>query len=85
MAQRPADAFNGNPSALAREFRVVISPYAKQGHISHQENSHVSLVKFCETTFGLAPLDQRDNVSHRMSDCFDFAQRPLAPPRRGGR
>jgi len=53
---------------------------SSSGHISHQENSHVSLVRFCEATFGLAPLNQRDAASNGMSDCFDFAQQPLAPP-----
>jgi phospholipase C len=89
MAQRPADAFpefNGQPFRCgSRVPCLVISPFAKQGHISHQENSHVSLVKFCETTFGLPPLNQRDGTSHGMSDCFDFNQRPLAAPRTGRR
>ena len=60
---------------------LAVSPYAKPGYISHQENSHVSLVRFCETNFGLAPLNQRAAASNGMSDCFDFAQQPLAPPR----
>ncbi|HEY3341978.1 MAG TPA: hypothetical protein VGK81_08165, partial [Anaerolineae bacterium] len=43
-------------------------------------HSHVSLVKFCEVTFGLPPLNARDEASDDMSDCFDFAQTPLPPP-----
>lgn len=85
MAQRPVDAhpeFDGQPFRFgSRVPCLVLSPYARSGHISHQENSHVSLVKFCETTFGLAPLTQRDASSNGMSDCFDFAQQPLAPPK----
>ncbi len=89
MAQRPADAFpefNGDPFRFgSRVPCLVISPYAKQGHISHQENSHVSIVRFCETTLGLPPLNQRDGASHGMSDCFDFKQRPLPAPHGSGK
>jgi phospholipase C len=58
---------------------LVISPYSKRG-ISKLFHSHVSLVKFCEATFGLQPLNARDAASDDMSDCFDFKQEPLAPP-----
>jgi hypothetical protein len=37
-------------------------------------------VKFSEVTFGLKPLNARDQASDDMSECFDFAQKPLAPP-----
>jgi hypothetical protein len=40
----------------------------------------VSLVKFCEKTFGLPPINARDKAADDMSDCFDFTQKPLAPP-----
>jgi phospholipase C len=59
---------------------LVLGPYAKAGHISSQENSHVSLVRFCEDTFGLEPLTDRDAQSNGMSDCFDINQNPLPPP-----
>lgn len=83
-AQRPADThpeFDGQPFRFgSRVPCLVISPYAKPGHISHQENSHVSLVRFCEDIFGLPPLNERDGGSNGMSDCFDFNQTPLSPP-----
>jgi len=88
LAQRAADAFpefDGQPFRFgSRVPCLALSPYARPGHISHQENSHVSLVRFCEATFGLAPLNQRDAASNGMSDCFDFAQQPLAPPGSAG-
>ena len=59
---------------------LVLSPYAKKGYISKTLHSHVSLVKFCEMTFGLKPLNARDSASDDMSDCFNFKQTPLAPP-----
>jgi phospholipase C len=58
---------------------LVISPYSKRG-ISKAFHSHVSLVKFCEVTFGLKPINARDTASDDMSDCFDFKQKPLPPP-----
>lgn len=83
-AQLPADAhpeYDGQPFRFgSRVPCLVISPYAKAGYVSHQENSHVSLVKFCETTFGLTSLNARDGASNGMSDCFDFGQKPLGPP-----
>jgi phospholipase C len=59
---------------------MVLSPYAKSGYISKVTHSHVSLVKFCETTFGLPPLNARDRDADDMLDCFDFTRQPAAPP-----
>ncbi len=58
----------------------VLSPYAKSGYVSNVLHSHVSLVKFCETTFGLQPLNARDAAADDMADCFDFTQQPAGPP-----
>jgi phospholipase C len=60
---------------------LVLSPYARAHHISHRQHSHVSLVKFCETLFGLPPINARDKAADDMADCFDFGQKPLPPPR----
>jgi phospholipase C len=83
-AQRPADAhpeFNGDPFRYgSRVGCLVLSPIAKPRYISHQLNSHVSLVRFCQKTFNLPPLNQRDGSSNAMSDCFDVSQQPLDPP-----
>jgi phospholipase C len=59
---------------------LVLSPYAKAGHISHTLLSHVSVVKFCELTFGLKPINARDSAADGMTDCFDFSQQPLPAP-----
>lgn len=83
-AQRAADAYpeyDGQPFRLgSRVPCLVASPYAKAGYVSSQENSHVSLVRFCENNFGLPTLTERDRASNGMSDCFDFKQQPLGPP-----
>jgi len=86
LVQRVKDAVPSY-SADTTQFRygsrvgcLVLSPYAKAGYISKTLHSHVSLVKFCETTFGLPPLNQRITATDGMTDCFDFTQKPLPPP-----
>ncbi len=59
---------------------LVLSPYAKRGHISKLRHSHVSLLNFCAATFALRPLNRRMAEADDMSDCFDFTQQPAAPP-----
>ena len=58
---------------------LVVSPYSKRG-VNSGFHSHVSLVRFCEVTFGLKPINARDRESDDMSDSFDFKQTPLSPP-----
>jgi phospholipase C len=58
---------------------IVISPYARSGHVSHILHSHVSLLHFAETIFNLEPLTERDANASDLLDCFDFDQPPLAP------
>jgi phospholipase C len=58
---------------------LVISPYAKAGYVSHETHSLVSLLKFAETIFDLAPLTERDASASDLFDCFDFAQNPQPP------
>ena len=43
---------------------LVVSPYTKAGHISHTYSDHVSILKFIEANWGLAPLTDRsrDNL-----------------------
>ena len=38
---------------------IAVSPYTKAGHISHQYNDHVSILKFIEANWGLSPLTSR--------------------------
>ena len=59
---------------------LVLSPFARKGHISKALHSHVGLVKFCETNFGLPSLNARTTASDGMADCFDLSQTPLPPP-----
>ena len=71
---------DGTPSRYGHRVPcIVISPYARAGYVSHKLHSHVSLLRFAETIFGLEPLTERDANASNMLDCFDFDQSPLPP------
>jgi len=56
-------------------FRVpllVISPYAKQGYVSHVQHEFGSILKFTEEQFGLPSLGTTDARADDLSDCFNF-------------
>lgn len=38
---------------------IVVSPYARRGHVDHVYNDHVSIVKFIEANWSLQPLSTR--------------------------
>ena len=59
---------------------LVLSPYARAGYVSRALHSHVSVIRFCEDTFGLPSLNARTTAADGMADCFDFTQKPLPPP-----
>ena len=50
---------------------IVVSPFVRQGHISHEYADHVSIVKFIERNWGLRP------ITHRSRDNFP---NPVAAP-----
>jgi len=58
---------------------LIISPFAKQGYISHTQYEFSSLLKFAEARFNLAPLTPRDTMSNDMTDSFNFDQDPRPP------
>jgi phospholipase C len=61
-------------------FRVpllVISPYAKQNHVSHKQYETASVLRFAEDLFGLNRLAAADaRALSPALDCFDFSQAP---------
>jgi phospholipase C len=52
---------------------LVISPFTKAGHISHDYTDHVSILKFIERNWGLSPLTarSRDNFPDPKYDGFN--------------
>jgi phospholipase C len=61
-------------------FRVpllIISPYAKQNHVSHVNYEFGSVLKFTEDQFDLGRLGASDTRAESPAeDCFDFARQP---------
>lgn len=58
---------------------VILSPYAKQGYISHVQYETASVLRFAEDTFGLDHLAAADTrATSPAADCFDFGQKPRA-------
>jgi phospholipase C len=55
---------------------LIISPYAKQGHVSHVHYEHGSILKFVEDTFGLPRLAASDKRANSPTDAFDFGKPP---------
>ncbi len=56
---------------------LVISPYAKKGHVSHVPFELASILKFVEGRYGLAALQSSDaRATSPAGDCFDFNQPP---------
>jgi phospholipase C len=56
---------------------LIVSPYAKQGFVSHVHYEHGSILKFVEDRFGLARLAPSDaRANSPAPDCFDFLQPP---------
>lgn len=56
---------------------LIISPYAKNGYISHQQYEFSSFLTFAEHRFGLPPINEEDAESNDMLDSFDFNQHPV--------
>jgi phospholipase C len=52
---------------------IIVSPYVKQGHISHEYSDHVSIIKFIERNFGLSPITgrSRDNLPNPVAETFN--------------
>jgi phospholipase C len=55
---------------------IIVSPYAKKGYVSHTQYEYGSILKFMETTFGLASLQTTDMRANNLTDAFDFDRKP---------
>ena len=56
---------------------IIVSPYAKQGYVSHVHYEHGSILKFVEDQFGLGRLSASDKrAASPEKDCFNFKAAP---------
>jgi len=53
---------------------IIISPFARRHFIDHTKYETVSILKFIETRFNLAPLTARDAAAGDLLTAFDFNQ-----------
>jgi len=61
---------------------IVVSPYAKRGHISHDYSDHVSILKFIERNWNLPPVSSRsrDNFPNPKYDLKVSRYVPINSP-----
>ncbi len=67
-------------------FRVpllVVSPWARPGHVSHLVHEATSITRFIELLFDLPALTDRDANSDALLDMFDFDHPALMTPPSG--
>ncbi len=58
---------------------VLVSPFAKRGHIDHTERDFTSILRFIEDNWSLEPLSRRDAVANGFESAFDFTKPGRAP------
>lgn len=66
-----------------RGFRVpclLISPFARRGHVAHGLYDHTSVLKMIEWRWGLEALSVRDARAANLAGALDFSRRELAAP-----
>lgn len=65
---------------------IVISPWAKRAHVSHDVNSHTSVLRFIQLLHDLPALTDRDANADALLSMFEFAcpppfsESPTPPP-----
>ena len=59
---------------------LIVSPWVR-GHLYHQVTTNLSVLAFVQHLFGLPALDRLNAEQDDLARAFDFARRPLAPPR----
>jgi len=63
-------------------FRVpalLVSAYAREGHVDHTLLDHTSVLKFIEDNWGIPPLAERDKNANNILTAFDFSNPPREP------
>ena len=58
---------------------LVISPYAKEGFVSHELGEFSSVLRFIEDNWELTQLTHRDRDATPLLSAFDFDQAPRPP------
>jgi phospholipase C len=59
---------------------VVVSPYARRGHVDHSIYGFESILKMIRYKFAIPPLTPRDLYANNIAAAFDFEQPNFTPP-----
>jgi phospholipase C len=59
---------------------VMVSPYARRGHVDHSIYGFESILKMIRYRYGLPPLTPRDLYANNIAAAFDFASPNFTPP-----
>jgi phospholipase C len=59
---------------------VVVSPYARRGHVDHSIYGFESILKMIRYRYGLPPLTPRDLYANNIAASFDFVSKPATTP-----
>jgi phospholipase C len=81
---RPAFAPDVSRIYSLRGFRVptvLVSPFARRGHVDHGVYDHTSILKLIEWRFGLPALSVRDARARNLAAALDFARPNTSVPR----
>ena len=71
-----------SPGGTTYGFRVpalLVSPYARRGHVDSTLLETASIPRFIEENWGLGALTPRDARAGRLSGAFDFSRPPRRP------
>ncbi len=80
----PPAAVGPSPGLEQRGFRVptvLVSPFARRGHVAHGVYDHTSILRLAEWRWGLEPLTERDAHAPNLATALDFSHRNLQAPR----
>jgi phospholipase C len=58
---------------------ILVSPYAKRGHIDSTVLDFTSILKFIEDNWDLEPIAERDANANSLASAFDFSMAPREP------
>ena len=58
---------------------LLVSPYAKRGHVDHTQLDFTSELTFIENNWDVAPLAERDKKANDITTAFDFTAGPREP------
>jgi phospholipase C len=59
---------------------VVVSPYARRGHVDHSIYGFESILKLIRYRYGLPPLTPRDLYANNIAAALDFEKPSFVPP-----